>query len=94
MGGNLSPVTRTRVLVAVAVALLALWAAPAALAQSEVPDEPAIVVEAEESEAGGADEAWTFRYLVPTVLVMAGLTVAATVVLYGVRVRGRYRVVR
>jgi hypothetical protein len=87
-------VTRTRIFVAVALALLVLVAAPAAYAQSEAPGEPAVVFEAEESEPGGADEAWTFRYLVPTVLVMAGLAVAATVVLYGVRVRGRYRVVR
>lgn len=86
--------TRTRILVAIACALLALWAAPVAFAQSESPDEPAIVVEAEEPEAGATDDAWTFRYLVPTVVVMAGLAVAATVVLYGVRVRGRYRVVR
>jgi hypothetical protein len=87
-------VNRARILVAAASALLALWAAPAAFAQSDAPAEPAIVLEADEAEAGGVDEAWTFRYLVPTVVVMAGLAVTATVVLYGVRVRGRYRVER
>jgi ABC-type transporter lipoprotein component MlaA len=40
------------------------------------------------------EDAWTFRFLVPTVLGLSGLIVVATVVGYGRRVRGRYRVVR
>lgn len=90
-------VTRFR---SAALALLlcgfAVWAPSATLAQEEPPpaDGPAIVVEAEGTDAATGEEAWTFRFLVPTVLVMAGLGIAGTIVLYGVRVRGRYRVVR
>lgn len=92
-------VTRTRsATVAVFLVLLALWVAPAAFAQEEpLPaDRPPIVVEDEaaEAEAPAGGDAWTFRFLIPTVLAMAGLAIAATVVVYGVRVRGRYRVVR
>ena len=74
----------------------AVWAPSVALAQEEPPpaDAPAIVVEAEGADAETGGEAWTFRFLVPTVVVMAGLGVAGTIVLYGVRVRVRYRVVR
>jgi hypothetical protein len=82
--------------VALLLCVFALWAPSAAFAQEEPPpgDAPAIVVEAEGTEAEAGEEAWTFRFLVPTVLVMAGLGIAGTIVLYGVRVRGRYRVAR
>jgi hypothetical protein len=91
-------VTRTRILVPV-VALVfttGLGTAAPALAQEEAPtaDRPAIVVEDAGPSPAATDEAWTFRYLIPTVLALAGLAIAATAVLYGVRVRGRYRVVR
>ena len=54
--------------------------------------EPAVVL----SEGGEAedDPAWTFRYLVPTLLVLSGLALAGLIVWYGVGVKGRYRVVR
>jgi hypothetical protein len=55
-------------------------------------DEPAVVV-----PAGAADDeepAWTFRYLVPTLLVVTGLALVALIVRYGLGVKGRYRVAR
>lgn len=53
---------------------------------------PAVVLS---EDAGAEDEAaWTFRYLVPTVLAISVMTLALVFFLYGYRVRGRYRVVR
>ena len=52
---------------------------------------------AEEFEVDAEEETedpWTARYLAPTVAAMAGLILVVVVVGYGVRVRGRYRVVR
>jgi hypothetical protein len=61
------------------------------LAQNEGPV-PAIEVGTEPAEE--AAPAWTYRYLIPTFLVLAGVVVVATVVLYFVKVvRSRYRVV-
>ena len=40
------------------------------------------------------DAAWTFRYLVPTLLVLSGLAIAGLFVWYGLGVKGRYRVAR
>lgn len=58
---------------------------------------PAIVpaVSTEVTEAPEAQPDWTYRYFIPTLLVLAALVVIATVVRYftGV-VRKRYRVVR
>lgn len=73
--------------------LLTLAMAPA-LAQETVPpgDGPAVVVDEGAPPPSEAD--WTFRFLIPTVLLVSGLVVAGVVVGYGVRVRGRYRVVR
>jgi hypothetical protein len=101
-------VTRTsiRILLAAAVLLLTV-AGPAgsALAQEEEEpatttaettfapgQEPAVVV----SDAGAAadEPAWTFRFLVPTLLALSGLVLVALVIGYGVRVKGRYRVSR
>jgi hypothetical protein len=54
--------------------------------------EPAVVV----SDAGAAEDepAWTFRFLVPTLIALSGLALVAVAVGYGVRVKGRYRVAR
>ena len=85
---------RVRTLIALFVLAVVLGLAPAAFAQDAPPpgDQPPVVLDG--GAAILADEAWTFRFLIPTVLVLSGLVVAATVVGYGVRVRGRYRVVR
>jgi hypothetical protein len=50
---------------------------------------------AEEPAALPEDVPWTYRYLVPTVLVIGGLAVVVTIIQYFVRVvRARYRPVR
>lgn len=86
--------TRVRTIAALFALTAVLGMAPAAFAQDAPPpgDEPAVVFD--EGAAAPEDQAWTFRFLVPTVLAMSGLIVLVTVVGYGVRVRGRYRVVR
>ena len=54
--------------------------------------EPAVVL----SEGGEVadDPAWTFRFLVPTLLALSGLVLVGLIVGYGVGVKGRYRVAR
>ena len=104
--GILPSVTRLKALIATVLLALALAPVPVALATAEPESttvvtvaepmdpslQPAVVVE----DAAAADEdlAWTFRYLVPTVLAIAALGVVLTLFGYAIRVRGRYRVVR
>ena len=84
---------RVRLLLAIAWLGFALGVGPAGAQETPPPgDIPAVVVD--DGAPPEAEEAWTFRYLVPTVLALSGLVVAATVIGYGVRVRSRYRVVR
>ena len=74
------------------VAILTVGLAPLAAAQEGGVIEPAVVIS---DDAGDTDDpAWTFRYLVPTVLAISVVVLLLTVLLYGVRLRGRYRVVR
>lgn len=54
--------------------------------------EPAVVVS--DGAAPADDPAWTFRYLVPTLIVVSGTALAGLVVWYGLGVKGRYRVAR
>lgn len=79
------------------------WAAPVAAqetppaeagsAEEVAPMEPAVVVEP--PAAAETTQPWTYRYLVPLLIVLALLTVFGTVVQYFVRVvRGRYKLVR
>jgi hypothetical protein len=84
--------TRLRTLLALVCLAFALGVAPALSQETPSGDTPAVVVE--ESAPIAAEPAWTFRFLVPTVLAVSGLALVATVVGYGVRLRGRYRVVR
>ncbi len=96
-----------RLITIVAVLLVVAGPWSVAGAQEEPPDdgvvvteepafepgrEPAVVLETEAEAA--EEDAWTFRYLVPTLIVMAALVLAAVALHYGFRVRGRYRVVR
>lgn len=57
-------------------------------------DDPRAVVEidVEERSAELEDAAWTFRFLVPTALILSAVIVALIAGGYGVGVRGRYRV--
>jgi hypothetical protein len=84
--------TRLRTLLSLVCLALALGVAPATAQEAPSGDTPAVVVE--ESAPIAAEPAWTFRFLVPTVLALSGLALAAAVVGYRVRLRGRYRVVR
>lgn len=83
--------TRLRTLLALICLAFALTVAPA-FAQEPSGDTPAVVVD--EGAPIEAEPAWTFRFMVPTVLAISGLVLAMTVIGYGVRLRGRYRVVR
>ena len=84
----------------VLVAVIAIG--PSVLAQAEAPGDsaattvagpvPAIVVDT--TPAPITEDAWTFRFLVPTVLVVSGLALVGALAAYGIRVRGRYRVAR
>jgi hypothetical protein len=85
---------RLRITVAAAVLLLTLGVGAAALAGEEAPgrDTPAVTVG--EPSAPIEDEAWTFRYLVPTLLAMSAVGLGITAFAYTRRVKGRYRVAR
>ena len=69
-----------------------LDAAPAYAAPAEVvAAEPAVEIPeaAEEDE----EDPWTARFLAPAVVVIAAVTVGASLAYYVVRIRGRYRLV-
>ncbi len=89
-----APVKRSSALIILLllVAVLTIGLVPLAAAQEGGVIEPAVVIS---DDAGDTeDPAWTFRYLVPTVLATSAVVLGLTVLLYGVRLRGRYRVVR
>lgn len=77
----------------IAVAILSLSVGSALAGEGAPPGDGPAVTQAE-PPALDEDEAWTFRYLVPTLLAMGVLAVVATVVAYGRRVKGRYRLAR
>lgn len=64
--------------------------APPGIGPDERPEEERLA----EVEDGIEDEAWTFRFLVPTALVISVLIVIATIIVYAVRVKARYRVAK
>lgn len=86
-------VTALLVVVGAAPAFASFGDAPAVFAQAEELDRdaPAVTVEPEAEPPG--EEAWTFRFLIPTLVGATALVVVAVVVGYGVRIRSRYRVV-
>ena len=57
-------------------------------------EDPCAVVEIDtEARAEAAEDgAWTFRFLVPTALVLSAIIVVLVAAGYGLGVRGRYRV--
>jgi len=98
-----------RSLVPIVIGLLVLILAPAVLAQEEAPtdatapaDEQGAVGEVPEPAVRIAPEApaeveqaWTFRYLIPTSLVIALLVVVGSIVAYFVKVvRTRFRLIQ
>lgn len=85
--------SRLRVALAFSALLIILSLSASAFAGEEpVRDAPAVTV----TDPAGVEEdpAWTFRFLVPTLLAMGVLGVAATAIGYSRRVKGRYRVAR
>ena len=82
---------RLQLLFTAALILFVLGVIPA-IAQEELTGDnaPAVVIsdEAEEAE----EDAWTFRYLVPSLLGVSAIAIVAVGVGYAVRIRGRYRV--
>ena len=83
---------RVRILIALICLAFALGLAPAGAQESSSGDTPAVVVD--DGAPVEVADAWTFRFLVPTVLAVSGLVLAVTVIGYGVRIRSRYRGVR
>lgn len=93
---------RLRLLLALTGIVLIVAIGPIAFAQEEttvtstettvVAPTPAVVVDS--TPAVTEDEAWTFRFLVPTLAVLTGLALVGSFAAYGVRVRARYRVAR
>jgi hypothetical protein len=77
------------VMLSFAVPAQALTPAPAVSLQT-AQDEPAIVID--DSEGTPEDTAWTFRFLVPTLMVLTLLLVFGLVVWYQAGFSRRYRV--
>jgi len=65
--------------------------APPTTTMSEGGIEPAEMAPPVEEDA--QEDQWTAKFLAPTVAALGALGVIAAFVLYGVRLRGRYRVV-
>jgi hypothetical protein len=49
-------------------------------------------VESPPAEADEDEQPWTVRYLAPTTLLLGLLALGGSVLYYGVRIRGRYKV--
>ncbi len=89
-------------------ALVTLGVSPVALAGTDVVDDDAPVadtslvpvegevpaVEAPPAEVQSEEDPWTSRFLVPTVMLLGIAALVGSIGYYGVRVRGRYRVMR
>lgn len=82
------PIVLVLVLVSLALPAQAFAAVPSVSAQ-QVQDEPAVVID--DSEGIPEEEAWTFRFLVPTLMVLTLAMVVGLAVWYQ-RGIGRYRV--
>lgn len=105
---GMSMLIRRFLFLAVLGLVVALAIGPAVLAQEDVPEaettqtDGGVVAEvpepAVEITPGAPDEEeapWTFRYLVPTSMVLALLVVVGSIVAYFLRVvRTRYRIVQ
>ena len=90
---NLRAVKRLGVLVlvllSVAVPAQAIAAVPSIPAQ-QAQDEPAVVID--DTEGAPEETAWTFRFLVPMLMVLTLVMVVGLVAWYQRGFRGRYRV--
>jgi len=82
---------RLRLVLAAALVFFVLGVIPA-IAQEELTGDnaPAVVITDEAEEAD--EDAWTFRYLVPSLLGASAIAIVGVGLGYAVRIRGRYRV--
>ena len=86
--------TRLRILLALVTLSFALGAMPAALAGEGTPAGGGPVVVVGDEAVPPAEDAWTFRFLVPTLIALTGVVVAGVAIGYGIRIKARYRVSR
>lgn len=87
---------RLRVLFAL-LAVVVVIAVPTGVAALQATDlvaaaEPA--VEAPPEAAEDEEQPWTARFLAPTVLLLGVVALGGSVLYYGIRIRGRYKVTR
>jgi hypothetical protein len=82
---------RLRFLLAAFLVLFVLGVAPA-IAQEEMTGDNAPAVVIEDDVSAVEEDAWTFRYLVPSLIGATGIAIFGVALGYAVRVRGRYRV--
>lgn len=82
---------RLRFLAATFLVFFALSVAPA-VAQEEMTGDNAPAIVLEDDQPAVEEEAWTFRYLVPTLAGATGIAILGIALGYTVRIRGRYRV--
>lgn len=71
---------------------LAIFEATPALADSPLVLAAEPAVEVPEAAEDDEEDPWTARFLAPAVVVIAVVTVGASLAYYVVRIRGRYRV--
>lgn len=64
--------------------------APSDLLPDERPESERIA----ETEDAIEDEAWTFRFLVPSALILSVIVIIVAIIWYGVRIQARYRVAK
>lgn len=83
---------RLRLIIGIAAIALAFAVGGVAHAQDEPPGRDAPAVTIGDPAPVDDDAAWTFRFLVPTLLAMTAVGIGLTVVAYARGVKGRYRV--
>ena len=91
MPGNLAEMHRFRFLFAAFLIFFVVGVVPA-IAQEETTGDNAPAVVIEDEAPAGEEDAWTFRYLVPSLLGASGIAILGVALGYAVRIRGRYRV--
>ena len=80
-----------RLLVASLLIFFVVGVAPA-IAQEEMTGDNAPAVVIGDDSPSAEEDAWTFRFLVPSLLGGSGIALLGVALGYAVRIRGRYRV--
>jgi hypothetical protein len=86
--------SRLRLIIGIAAIVLVFGVGGVAHAQDEPPGRDAPAVTIGDPAPVDDDTAWTFRFLVPTLLAMTAVGIGLTVAAYARGVKGRYRVSR